>query len=55
MIIDYWYKKTKNCFKGFERKWPKSLKNGQIRSVNEFLQNSIYFYQKLHIKIKSSI
>ena len=46
MIVDFWYKNTKNCFKGLEPKWPKSLKkkNGQMRNINEFLKNSKYFY-----------
>ena len=30
-------------FKGFEPKWKKNLKNGQMSSVNEFLEDSIYF------------
>ena len=43
--LDFGYKKKgmKNYFKGFEPKRPKSLKNGQMSSVNEFLEDSIYF------------
>ena len=52
MIIEFWCKNMKNYFKDFEPKWPRNLKNGQMRNFIEFFKGFKYFYQKLYIKIK---
>ena len=44
---------VKNGFDNFEPKWPKRVKSGQIRNVNEFLKRFQYFfYQKVYIKME---
>ena len=55
MIVEFQCKNMKNYFENFEPKWPKSLKSGQIRNVNEFLKGFQRFYQTLYIKIELRI
>ena len=55
MIVEFWYKNTKSCFKNFEPKWLKSLKSDEMKNVNEFLKGLQYFYQKLYIKMESRV
>ena len=43
-IVEFWPKNVKNCFKGFEPKWSKVWKNGQMENVHEFLKSTKHFY-----------